>query len=48
MDIKTVKDEVEEWVSDPGTMVGSISTYEWMITTHWVTKEIIAHVLMDR
>ena len=48
MDIETVKDDVEECVIDLGTTVGRLSAYKWMITTHWVTKELVAHVLMDK
>ena len=48
MDMETVKAEVEEWLMDLGTTIGRLSAYEWIITTHWVTKKLVAHVLMDR
>ena len=46
MDIETIKAEVEEWVVNPGTTIGCLSSYERMITTHWVTKELVSHVLV--
>ena len=48
MDIQTIKFKVEEWVSDPGTMVGWLASYDRIVTTHWFMKEVVAHVLMDK
>ena len=46
MEIEIVKAMVKEWVADPGTTIGCLSAYKQMITTHWVTKELVSHVLV--
>ena len=34
MDMDNIKAKVEEWVSDPGTTIGHLYSYENMLTTH--------------
>ena len=48
MDMDIVQAEVEEWVTGPSTIARRLFAYERIITTYWVTKELVAHVLMDR
>lgn len=43
-----LREEIGEWVMDAGTTAGRLSAYDKMITTFWVTKSLLAHVLMER
>ena len=48
LNTKDIKEEVVEWVQDPSSIVGCLSTYDCIITTYQVMKGLMSHILMER
>lgn len=43
-----IREEVGEWVTDPGLTMGRVSSYERIMLSYCVVKKILFHVIMDR
>ena len=42
--IEAMREEVEGWVADPGSMAGRASTYDQLVMLYWVIMNLLMNV----
>ena len=47
MPIDMVREEVEGWIVDPGSMVGRASAHDCLVMLYWVLMNLVTHVAMN-
>ena len=47
MPIETVWEEVEGWITDPGSTAGRVSAHDHLVMLYWVLMNLVTHAAMN-